>query len=549
MATISDATSPDAAAQNDAAGDDPESTTGAPITVGQGAAAGLLAGAVALGAGELIAGLLAPTPSLVTGVANRVIEESPAWLTDFGKRTFGTNQKTALVVGTLILAGMFAVALGIASRRRPAIGAAGIIGFGFLGMVSIGADPQGSLPAGAIIAVGGIVAGIAALVALMSAAERTVPAPTASTIRESSAPIRPRRSFLQWVTGASVVAVAGSVIGQGLRNRSSAEAARSAVELATAADDAAVASNVATAAAGDVAATPGITPIVVPNSDFYRIDTAIVVPQVDPAGWSLTIDGMVDNPISLSFQDLVDRASLVAPVTLSCVSNEVGGDLVGNAVWQGVPLTDLLDQAGVQPGATQIASRSVDGWTCGFPTDLAYDGRTAMVAIAMNDEALPIEHGFPARLVVSGLYGYVSATKWLDSITLTTLEDFDGYWIPRGWAKDGPVKTQSRIDTPRRGERVEPDVERSIAGVAWAPNIGIQRVEVQVDDGPWLEAELGESLGINSWRQWRVRWTPTADGHRIRVRATDETGETQTEERTAVAPDGASGWHTIEVRA
>ncbi len=306
----------------------------------------------------------------------------------------------------------------------------------------------------------------------------------------------------------------------------------------------------ASVASGDVASTPGITPIVIPNSDFYRIDTAIVVPQVDPANWELTIDGMVDHPLTFTFDDLVARASLVEPVTLSCVSNEVGGGLVGNAIWRGVPLTDLLDEAGVQPGATQIASRSVDGWTCGFPTDLAYDGRTAMVAIAMNDEALPLEHGFPARLVVSGLYGYVSATKWLERITLTTLEDFDGYWIPRGWDKDGPVKTQSRIDTPRRGEQVERDVERSIAGVTWAPNIGIRRVEVQVDDGPWLEAELGESLGINAWRQWRLRWTPTDENHQIRVRATDETGETQTEVRSGgySGPNGATGWHTIEVK-
>ena len=539
MATLTNAPSPGAAADQSPS-----------PSAGRGALAGLLGGAVALATGELIAGLLAPTPSLVTGVANRVIEESPTWLTEFGKRTFGTNQKTALVVGTVLLAAVFAAVLGVAARRRPAIGAMGIAAFGFLGMLSIGADPQGSVAAGAIIAVGGVIAGVAALNFLLSSATPdTAIVRPASTIREASAPTRQRRSFLQWAGGAGVLAVAGTVFGRGMRNRSSAEGARSAVELTAAEDTAAVASEVQSVATGEIASTPGITPVVVPNSDFYRIDTAIVVPQVNPDDWSLTIDGMVDTPLTFSFQDLVDQASLVAPVTLSCVSNEVGGGLVGNAVWQGVPLTDLLDQAGVQPGATQIASRSVDGWTCGFPTDLAYDGRTAIVAVAMNDEALPIEHGFPARLVVSGLYGYVSATKWLDSITLTTLEDFDGYWIPRGWAKDGPIKTQARIDTPRRGENVQRGVERAIAGVAWAPNSGIQRVEVQVDDGPWAGAELGESLGINSWRQWRLRWTPTGDDHQIRVRATDESGETQTEVRTPVAPDGASGWHTISVRS
>ncbi len=532
--------------------DTPTATPTAP-SLGRGALSGLLAGAVALATGELIAGLLAPTPSLVTGVANRVIEESPTWLTEFGKRTFGTNQKTALVIGTLVLAAVFAIALGIASRRRPAIGAAGITGFGFLGMISIGADPQGSLPAGAVIAVGGVVAGIATLSLLIRSApapDGEVGPPVAGTVAVTGAPTPRRRAFLRLAGGAGVMAVIGTIAGRTLRDRSSAEEARAALDLSSsAADDTALTAEVASAAGGDVASTPGITPIVVANDDFYRIDTAIVVPQVNPDNWELTIDGMVDRPITLTFEDLVERASLVEPVTLSCVSNEVGGGLVGNAIWRGVPLTDLLDEAGVQSGATQIASRSVDGWTCGFPTDLAYDGRTAMVAIAMNDEALPLEHGFPARLVVSGLYGYVSATKWLEQITLTTLEDFDGYWIPRGWAKDGPIKTQSRIDTPRRGEGVEIGVERAIAGVAWAPDIGIRTVEVQIDDEPWIEAELGESLGVNAWRQWRVRWTPTPGEHRLRVRATDETGATQTEERTAVAPDGASGWHTIDVRA
>jgi hypothetical protein len=234
-------------------------------------------------------------------------------------------------------------------------------------------------------------------------------------------------------------------------------------------------------------------------------------------------------------------------VTLSCVSNEVGGTLVGNALWQGVPLSELLDEAGVQDGATQIASRSVDGWTCGFPTEAAYDGRTALVAIAMNDEPLPLRHGFPARLVVSGLYGYVSATKWLAEIELTTLDGFDGYWVPRGWSKLGPVKTQSRIDTPRHGTSLPLGETVPIAGVAWAPDTGIERVEVQIDDDDWVEAELGDSLGEDAWLQWLVRWTATDGRHVIRVRATDASGNTQTSEIAPPAPSGATGWHQIEV--
>jgi DMSO/TMAO reductase YedYZ molybdopterin-dependent catalytic subunit len=303
---------------------------------------------------------------------------------------------------------------------------------------------------------------------------------------------------------------------------------------------------VAAVAVSEVASTPGITPIVVPNNDFYRIDTALIVPQVDPSGWKLTIKGMVDNEMTYTYDELVARASTVEPVTLSCVSNEVGGNLVGNAVWQGVPLVDLLNEAGVQPGATQIKSSSVDGWDCGFPTDLAFDGRTALVAIGMNNEPLPAAHGFPARIVVAGLYGYVSATKWLDSIELTTLEAFDGFWIPRGWSKLGPIKTQSRIDTPRSRDALSAGTI-PIAGVAWAPDTGIERVEVRIDGGEWNEATLGESLGINAWRQWVLRWEAQPGRHTLEVRATDATGTTQTEVRTPVDPDGASGWHTVEV--
>jgi len=269
---------------------------------------------------------------------------------------------------------------------------------------------------------------------------------------------------------------------------------------------------------------------------------------VDPSDWQLTIKGMVDRELTFSYEDLLARANTIAPVTLSCVSNTIGGNLVGNAVWQGIPLSELLDEAGVQDGASQIRSASVDGWDCGFPTEAAFDGRTALVAIAMNGEPLPVDHGFPARLVVSGLYGYVSATKWLKEIELTTWEGFDGFWVPRGWSKIGPVKTQSRIDTPRSGSTVEGGTV-PIGGVAWAPNKGVVKVEVRVDDGPWQEAQLGEALGVNAWRQWSLAWTgATAGTHTLQVRATDGDGTTQTDVVTRPDPDGASGWHTIAVR-
>jgi DMSO/TMAO reductase YedYZ molybdopterin-dependent catalytic subunit len=289
---------------------------------------------------------------------------------------------------------------------------------------------------------------------------------------------------------------------------------------------------------------PGLTPIVVPNSDFYRIDTALVIPQVDLEEWSLSFTGMVDRPFTLSYPELLDLPMVERYVTLSCVSNPVGGDLVGNARWLGVPLADLLDRTRVQPQAEQLVGVSVDDFTVGFPVAAAFDGREALVAVGMNGEPLPFEHGFPARLVVSGLYGYVSATKWLREVHLTSWDGFDAYWIPRGWSKEGPIKTQSRIDTPRRA--ITPGTH-PVAGVAWAPNTGIVRVEVQVDGGEWREAQISQPLSVDTWVQWRLDYPFEPGAHTIRVRATDATGMVQPETPTPVAPNGATGWHRVTI--
>jgi DMSO/TMAO reductase YedYZ molybdopterin-dependent catalytic subunit len=423
----------------------------------------------------------------------------------------------------------------------------------------MGVDAQGGWTAAVIVSAVAVVSGVAVLRFLPTTllgpdrAERGLRAPAGAagggapvvTAQPTDPPVS-RRRFLGWagvVGAAGAVAVVGS---REVRARASAVQAREAVEF-TPPSDTGLEAVVARAESGEVGSTRNISPLIVPNDDFYRIDTALTTPQVDPEDWSLTIRGLVDNEVTYSYDDLRDRAETILPVTLSCVSNEVGGNLVGNAVWRGVPLVELLDEAGVRPEATQIASRSVDGWSCGFPTAAAYDGRTALVAVGMNGEPLPLRHGFPARLVVSGLYGYVSATKWLKEIELTTLEDFDGYWIPRGWSKLGPIKTQSRIDTPRNRVRVTAGTEIPVAGVAWAPDRGIERVEVRVDDGEWREATLGESLGPDAWIQWLVPWAATPGRHTIQVRATDGTGTTQTSEPAPPAPNGASGWHTIEV--
>jgi DMSO/TMAO reductase YedYZ molybdopterin-dependent catalytic subunit len=291
----------------------------------------------------------------------------------------------------------------------------------------------------------------------------------------------------------------------------------------------------------------GISPLVTPNRDFYRIDTALLVPRPDVATWRLRVTGMVDRPFELTYDELVALPLHEQYVTIACVSNEVGGNLVGNALWTGVRLKELLERAGVHSEATQIVGRAVDGFTVGFPTVHALaDRREALVAVAMNGEPLPPSHGYPARLIVPGLFGYVSATKWLAEIELTTLEAFDAYWVPLGWSKQAPILTQSRIDVPSTGARV-PAGTIAVAGVAWAPDRGISGVEVQVDEDGWQPAEVSAPISDATWVQFVHRWEATAGEHMLRVRATDGNGEVQTDMRTPPPPDGARGHHTIRV--
>jgi DMSO/TMAO reductase YedYZ molybdopterin-dependent catalytic subunit len=297
---------------------------------------------------------------------------------------------------------------------------------------------------------------------------------------------------------------------------------------------------------GSSVGVDGVTPFIVPNEDFYRIDTAFVVPQLDTATWSLRVWGEVEQEVTLDWKTLLQQKLEQHLVTLTCVSNEVGGDLAGNAMWTGWPVRNLLAMAKPQAGADMVLSRSSDGFTAGTPIEALTDDRNAMIAVAMNGQALPFEHGFPARLVVPGLYGYVSATKWVTELKVTRFAADEGYWTPRGWSAKGPIKTQSRIDVPRAGRGVKAG-SVAVAGVAWAQHRGISKVEVQVDDGPWQPATLAAEPTVDAWRQWVLMWAATPGTHQIRVRATDATGETQTEKKAPPAPDGASGWHTIQV--
>jgi DMSO/TMAO reductase YedYZ molybdopterin-dependent catalytic subunit len=489
--------------------------------------AGAIAAAAALAAGELAAGLLG-APSPVESVGEYVIDAVPRPVKEAAIALFGTADKPALVIGIVLVSLVIGWFVGRVAQRRFTVAAGLLAGFAVLGWAASTrvAGGGGAVAPSAAAAV----AGVACLGLLLRSGARLQP------------PADPdRRRFLAVAGSALGLAALAAVAGRALVARGrSVLAGREEVGLPAASEA------LSAPPAGASLAVDGISPVVTPNADFYRIDTALTVPRVDVAAWRLRVTGMVERELELDLPTLLDQPMVERYVTLSCVSNEVGGDLVGNALWLGTPLGDLLDRAGVLPGAEQIVGRSVDGFTVGFPVAAAFDGREALVAVGMNGEPLPFEHGFPARLVVAGLYGYVSATKWLAEIELTTWDGFDAYWIPRGWAKEAPIKTQSRIDTPRRRAVVAAG-RRPVAGVAWAPGRGIGRVEVAVDGGDWVEAALSEPLADEAWRQWVLEWDFTPGTHQIMVRATDGEGSLQDDRIRPPAPDGATGYHTITI--
>ena len=507
------------------------------------ALAGLLAAAVALGAGELAAGLLDAT-SLVVAVADRVVDSAPAALLHFGIETFGRNDKPALLTGIVLVSLAIGAALGSPAYRSPVLGAAAFTLFGIVGILAEAGDPFASETAALIIGATAAAAGYVTLLVLLRVAGESEGAGDPAITMPGRA-TGGRRRFLAFAAAAAgaapVIAVAGHRVGPSV----DVEGQRTGIVLPPSTSN-------GTYPQVDELRVDGISELITPNDDFYRIDTAFVVPRVDVTSWRLVVKGMVAQPFELTFEELLAMPAIEEPVTLACVSNAVGGDLVGNAIWRGVPLAHILERAGIDPAATQIVGRSVDDFTVGFPTEVALDGRAAMVAYAMNGEPLPAVHGFPARLVVPGLYGYVSATKWLAEIELTTLDAFDAYWIPRGWAKQAAIKTQSRIDTPHRGRNVAAG-RVPIAGVAWGGIRSISRVDVRItrsgaSESTWHTAELGAALSSSTWRQWVVDdWDATPGEYRLEVRATDGAAAPQVEARTTPAPDGATGWHTVTV--
>jgi DMSO/TMAO reductase YedYZ molybdopterin-dependent catalytic subunit len=437
------------------------------------------------------------------------------------------------VLEMMILASALGIAgiAGVLSQRWFPAGAALFLAFGGVAAVAVARNPLYDVPIALISAGVAVLAGLATMNVLLGLSPRTTP----------TMPDWDRRRFLIASAGTLGGAVAVGVAGRSLLAGQHSEGVVTSSRLPR------VATAVAPLTPDQSLDVPGITPITVPNREFYRIDTALLVPSVDVETWRLEVTGMVDRPLSFSYDELLAMPLVEQYVTIGCVSNRVGGDLIGNALWTGVRLKAVLEQAGVHSGATQIIGRSVDGFTAGFPTSWAMDpAREPLIAIGMDREPLPAAHGFPARLVVPGLYGYVSATKWLSQIELTTREAVDGYWIPLGWAKDAPMLTQSRIDVPRSGASLVSGPV-AVAGVAWAPDRGVDAVEISIDDGDWQPAQVSRPISDATWVQWSLEWVATSGSHTLEVRATDGTGEVQTADRTPPAPDGARGHHRVTV--
>jgi DMSO/TMAO reductase YedYZ molybdopterin-dependent catalytic subunit len=508
------------------------------------ATAGAAAAAGALGISELLAGILPGGSSLIAAVGQVVIDLQPPGAKDFMVALFGTNDKLAFELFLVAVSTVIGGLLGLLAGRRFDLGTLGFVVFGVLGFLASLGDPAASPVITVVLAVVSVVVGVRILGWLLgpsawgvSSARGVSSDPAAATTTTDWS----RRSFLIRAAGAGAAAAVAGLVGRGLIDRQRVAPVGSGPTVPP------PSVTVPPLAAGtDLSpSVAGLTPIVMPNDSFYRIDTSLLTPIVDTTGWSLRIHGLVDRETTLTWEELIGLPMFEQYVTIACVSNEVGGELVGNAKWTGVRLRDVLDLAGVQASATQLVGRSVDGWTAGMPTAWVMDpAREPMVAVMMNDEALPRAHGYPARLIVPGLYGYVSATKWLKELELTTLESFDGYWVPLGWAKEAPILTQSRIDTPRGGRVAAGTVP--IAGIAWAPDRGIARVEVAIDDA-WQEARLSAPISDATWVQWVYDWAATPGQHVVQVRATDGNGVTQTELRSRPAPDGARGWDTVSV--
>lgn len=497
--------------------------------------AGIVSAAAFLGIAELTALLLAPGASPLVAVGSFVVDIVPQQVKELAIAWFGAADKIVLLGSLGLAAAIGAAIAGIAEWWRRPVGSVLFV----VVAVAAGAALATRAGAGALAVAPVVTGGIVALIVLhilIRALHSWKDARAAEASAEEEKAGTGRRTFLRM---AIITTAAAVVVGTGSRlvnaTTSSIQAIREALRLPSPRSR-------VTIPAGAELDVPGISPLFTPNADFYRVDTALTVPQIDPAEWRLVIDGMVENEIELTFDDLLAMGLDEYAVTLTCVSNEVGGSLLGNALWQGIPVRDLLAKAAPSADADMVLSRSIDGFTASTPLEsLTDDGLDAILAVAMNGDPLPLEHGFPVRMVVPGLYGYVSATKWLTRLTVTRFDKDEAYWTPRGYSERAPIKMSSRIDTPRVDAPVDAGTV-AIGGVAWAQPVGVGRVEVQIDSGDWQEATLSSPINGQTWVQWMLPWEATAGTHNLTVRAFDLNGDQQIEERAPIAPDGSSGW-------
>jgi DMSO/TMAO reductase YedYZ molybdopterin-dependent catalytic subunit len=515
---------------------------------------GVLSAAFGVALAELLAAATRPQSAPLVAVGGALIDATPTGVKEFAVRELGTNDKPVLLASIGLVLALFTAVVGIVGARHRSAVIIGAAVFGIAGGAAALSRPTSTVFDAVPSVLGAIVAGVVMLLLL----HRAFPAPKAAVPVEParselplSTPLetvdgpdgtsRPfdRRAFLQAATlvaGGAVLAGGGSEVIKRARGGAVAKS-RAAIKLPAPADP---------AKPLPAGTAPGFT---TPNATFYRVDTALTVPNLDVSTWSLRIHGMVGKELELSYQDLLNRPLIERDVTLNCVSNEVGGPYIGTARWLGVPLAPLLREAGINAGADQVVARSSEGMTIGTPVATVLDGRDTMLCVGMNGEPLPLQHGFPVRMLTPGLYGYAGACKWLTEIELTTFAKFDAYWVKRGWGAQGPVKTASRIDKPQPFAQIPVGSATTVAGVAWAQERGIKGVEVRVDSGPWAQAELLPVPSIDTWVQWRYSWKATAGPHTLSVRATDDTGAVQTEKRATPFPDGATGWHNITVTA
>lgn len=507
----------------------------------------MLAAIAGMAAGHLVAALFNPAASPVLAVGSTVIDLTPTPVKDWAIAHFGTNDKLVLLTSVTVVTVLVAALAGAVARRHRWLGVAFLVILTALAGAAALARPVAG-PVDIVPAIVTAAVGIAVLLSLLGLLQMSGRAegsrPGIEAVRPNAAlpaTARPsthdgRRQFLLGAAAVTVGAAAVGVLGQ----RLAAAADQPTGALPKPADPA------GPFPIGLETKVKGISPLRTPTNSFYRVDTALAVPRVDADHWHLQVDGAIDSPFTLTYAQLLAMPMIERDITMTCVSNEVGGGYVGAGRWLGVRVSDLLTRAGVHHGVDQLLSTAVDGFTISSPLGVFQDGRDAMLAVAMNGKPLPPVHGYPVRLVTPGLYGFVGATKWLTRLTLTTYAAQQAYWTKRGWVIDAPIKTSSRIDTPRPSSTIKAG-RTAVGGVAWAQHRGISAVQVSIDQGSWQEARLGPKVGIDYWRQWWLPWDATKGRHSLRVRATDDMGQVQTSKRTDPFPGGSSGIQDVVV--